>query len=121
MLTQHISVWAFALDDVMLVALVVLLGWAAVRLWIGRGPHKLPRVLPWRLGRSPELAWDERLFLGWSRDWLGRLRFAFGAPEDCFAVLGPPRISGKTAGIVIPQASMWAGALISTDSGFPSL
>lgn len=116
MLTQHDYGRALALDYVTASLLLVLFGFAAVRLWIGRGPHKLPRVLPGQLGLPPEVTWSERLFLGRSRDWLGRQRFAFGAPEDCVAVLGPPRISGKTAGIVIPQAAMWAGPLISTST-----
>jgi type IV secretion system protein VirD4 len=34
------------------------------------------------------------------------------SPEDTIGVIGPPR-SGKTAGILIPQALMWAGPMIS--------
>jgi len=94
---------------------------AVVVLWVIRrtpciGPYRLPRVLPWRLSRRPVVIWREGPFLGWSRGRLGQTRWAFGSREDSVAIVGPPRISGKTAGIVIPQAAMFDGALVTTST-----
>jgi len=80
-----------------------------------RAPYKLPRVLPWKLVGRARVTWRERPFFGWGRDWFGLTRFAFGTPEDSVGVVGPPRV-GKTAGVLIPQALMWAGSLISTST-----
>jgi type IV secretion system protein VirD4 len=90
-------------------------------LWVVRrllctGPYKLPRVLPWGVGRRPVVVWRDRPFLGWSRGLVGQTRWAFGSPEDTVAIVGPPRISGKTAGLVIPQAAMYDGALVTTST-----
>jgi type IV secretory pathway TraG/TraD family ATPase VirD4 len=79
------------------------------------GPYRLPRMVPWRLTRRAAVVWRERPFLGWSRDWLGFTRFAFGRDEDSVAIVGPPRV-GKTAGVLIPQASMFSGSLVSTST-----
>lgn len=95
-----------------LIGAVVLL---AVRRRLCRGPHRLSRVLPRRLTRPAVVAWRERPFLGWSRSLLARHRFAFGTAEDSVAIVGPPRV-GKTAGVLIPQALMWSGPLISTST-----
>src|SRR5215472_16226648 len=80
-----------------------------------RAPYKLPRVLPWKLVRRARVTWRERPFFGWGRDWFGITRFAFGTHEDSVGVVGPPRV-GKTAGVLIPQALMWGGSLISTST-----
>jgi type IV secretion system protein VirD4 len=80
------------------------------------GPCSLTRIAHWRTRRRPVVVWREGPFLGWSRSILGLTRWAFGSREDTVAIVGPPRISGKTAGIVIPQAAMWNGALVTTST-----
>lgn len=86
-----------------------------VRNWLCTGPYQLSRILPWRLGGRAVVEWRMRPFFGWGRSWLGLPRFAFGREEDSVAIVGPPRV-GKTAGVLIPQASMWAGPLVSTST-----
>jgi type IV secretion system protein VirD4 len=79
------------------------------------GPYRLSRIIPFGLSRRPILVWRERPFIGWCRGWLGFSRFAFGTHEDSVGIIGPPRV-GKTAGLLIPQAAMWGGALVSTST-----
>ena len=80
------------------------------------GPYSLTRIAHWRTRRRPVVVWRDGPFLGWTRSILGLTRWAFGSREDTVAIVGPPRISGKTAGIVIPQAAMWDGALVTTST-----
>jgi hypothetical protein len=87
----------------------------AFRLLRCRTPYKLPRALPWKLVGRARVTWRERPFFGWGLDWFGFTRFAFGTHEDSVGVVGPPRV-GKTAGVLIPQALMWGGSLISTST-----
>src|SRR5215472_7095378 len=86
-----------------------------VRDLLSSGPHKLPRRLPRKIRGRAAVAWRERPFFGWGRDWFGCSCFALGTSEDSVAIVGPPRV-GKTAGVLIPQALMWAGPLISTST-----
>lgn len=114
----HALVMSLATHRSALVAIAVAL---SLVLWVVRqilctGPYRLPRVLPWRVSRRPVLMWHTGPFLGWSRGILGQTRWAFGSREDTVAIVGPPRISGKTAGIVIPQAAMFDGALVTTST-----
>ena len=102
-------------------ALIAIAVAVALVLWVVRqilctGPYRLPRVLPWRVSRRPVLMWRTGPFLGWSRGVFGQTRWAFGSREDTVAIVGPPRVSGKTAGIVIPQAAMFDGALVTTST-----
>jgi type IV secretion system protein VirD4 len=94
------------------IAVVLLL----VRRWRCTGPYRLSRVVPRRVRRRPVVVWRRGMFLGWARGLLGQTRWAFAGREDTIAIVGPPRISGKTAGIVIPQAVMWDGALVTTST-----
>ncbi|MBO0687556.1 MAG: type IV secretory system conjugative DNA transfer family protein, partial [Candidatus Dormibacteraeota bacterium] len=75
-------------------------------LWLrsARGPRRM------RMRMRPILSWSDRPFLGWSA---GGSSFLAGTREDSVAVVGPPRV-GKTAGLLIPQALLWAGPLVST-------
>jgi type IV secretion system protein VirD4 len=95
-----------------LALVVVLYGLRNIRC---RAPYNLPRALPWKLIGRARVSWRERPFCGWGRDWFGVTRFAFGTREDSVGVVGPPRV-GKTAGVLIPQALMWGGPLISTST-----
>jgi type IV secretion system protein VirD4 len=92
-----------------------LAGLGLVRWRLSRGPYGLPRRLPRRLRARAWVAWRERPFLGWGRGLIGHAVWAFGGREDSVAVVGPPRV-GKTAGVLIPQALLWAGALVSTST-----
>jgi type IV secretion system protein VirD4 len=94
---------------------IALFAYLVVRRILCTGPYRLSRVVPWRLSRRPTVAWRERPFLGWGRSPLGFTRFAFGRKEDSVAIVGPPRV-GKTAGVLVPQAAMWAGSFISTST-----
>jgi type IV secretion system protein VirD4 len=96
-----------------LLAVAVLIAVRNIRV---SGPYSLTRVLPWRVSRRPVVVWRDGWFLGWGRGILGQTRWAFGSPEDTVAIVGPPRISGKTAGLVIPQAAMFNGALVTTST-----
>jgi type IV secretion system protein VirD4 len=80
------------------------------------GPYSLTRIAHWRTRRRPAVVWRDGPFLGWTRSIFGLTKWAFGSREDTVAIVGPPRISGKTAGIVIPQAAMWTGALVTTST-----
>jgi len=86
-----------------------------VRDLVSSGPHKLPRRLPRKIRGRARVGWRERPFFGWGRDWLGWSCFALGTPEDSVAIVGPPRV-GKTAGVLVPQALMWGGPLVSTST-----
>src|SRR5215472_6150672 len=86
-----------------------------VRDLLSSGPHKLPRRLPRKIRGWARVAWRERPFFGWGRDWLGWSCFALGTLEDSVAIVGPPRV-GKTAGVLVPQALMWGGPLVSTST-----
>jgi type IV secretion system protein VirD4 len=97
-------------------AIVALIVFLAVRNLRCTGPYNLPRILHWRLSRRPAMLWRQGPFLGWGRGLFGQTRWAFGSAEDTVAIVGPPRISGKTAGIVIPQAAMFDGALVTTST-----
>jgi type IV secretion system protein VirD4 len=68
--------------------------------------------LPRRLRLRPALRWTDRPFLGWTAS--GR-RFLAGSREDSVAIVGPPRV-GKTAGLLVAQALLWAGPLVSTST-----
>jgi type IV secretory pathway TraG/TraD family ATPase VirD4 len=96
-----------------LLAVAVLIAVRNIRV---SGPYSLTRVLPWRVSRRPVVVWRDGPFLGWGRSILGQTRWAFGSPEDTVAIVGPPRISGKTAGLIIPQAAMFNGALVTTST-----
>jgi type IV secretion system protein VirD4 len=98
-----------------LIALIILAALLVIRHVLCTGPRGLPHVIPRRLRRPAQVAWRERPFLGWGRNWLGLSRWAFGGAEDAVAIVGPPRV-GKTAGILIPQAAMWRGPLITTST-----
>jgi len=104
------------IQHVLVLATVVTLGALYLVRWVRcRAPYGLPRVLPWKLTGRARVVWRERPFFGWGRDWFGLTRFAFGTREDSVGVVGPPRV-GKTAGVLIPQALMWGGSLISTST-----
>jgi type IV secretory pathway TraG/TraD family ATPase VirD4 len=102
--------------DLLIIALAALPVLLVVRNVRVTGPYSLTRIAHWRTRRRPVVVWRNGPFLGWSRSILGLNRWAFGGREDTVAVVGPPRISGKTAGIVIPQAAMWDGALVTTST-----
>jgi type IV secretion system protein VirD4 len=102
--------------SLVLLGLALLLTFLVVRYIRCWAPYKLPRVLHWRVSRRAVVTWREGPFLGWGRGWLGQTRWAFGSREDTVAIVGPPRISGKTAGLVIPQAAMFDGALVTTST-----
>jgi type IV secretion system protein VirD4 len=78
----------------------------------GRSPEQRAagRVPP-GLAAWPSVRRCERPFLAWS----GRGPFArllLASPEDCVAVVGPPR-TGKTQGVLIPQLLVWDGPAVS--------
>jgi type IV secretion system protein VirD4 len=84
----------------------------------GRQAHAvLGRVIVQLQARSyrppRRLRWVQRTYLGWSRGRLHRWRLAAGRREDTVGILGPPR-SGKTMGLIVPQALLWDGPLVST-------
>ena len=106
MLIPHL----FVIGSVVTLSVLYLVRWLRCR-----APYRLPRVLPWKLTARAAVAWRERPFLGWGRDWFGLTRFALATQEDSVGVVGPPRV-GKTAGVLIPQALMWGGSLISTST-----
>ncbi len=96
-------------------AVILVIALLVLRRRLCTGPYRLSRVLPRRLSRRATVVWCDRPFFGWSRSWLGLSRFSFGGDEDSVAIVGPPRV-GKTAGVLIPQACMWAGSLVSTST-----
>jgi type IV secretion system protein VirD4 len=67
---------------------------------------------PRRLLTRPTLRWSDRPFLGWTVS--GR-SFLTGTPEDSVGIVGPPRV-GKTAGLLVAQAHLWGGPLVSTST-----
>ena len=98
-----------------LLAIVVLALLLLLRRELCRGPYGLSRVVPRRLTLPVAVSWQRRPFLGWCRSWLGLPRLAVGSEEDSVGIVGPPRV-GTTAGVLVPQALMWEGALISTST-----
>jgi type IV secretion system protein VirD4 len=82
---------------------------------IGGSPdHRAVGRVPAGLGRWPGVRRLQRPFLAWSGAGpLGRL--LTGGPEDCVAVIGPPRV-GKTQGVLIPQVLLWEGAAVSAST-----
>lgn len=92
------------------VAVLLVLAVAAVTFLRRRGVS-LPTPALGEVARAvsdSRLEPDLRPFVGKTRG--GRLRQV--SAEDTIGVIGPPR-SGKTAGILIPQAMQWAGPMIS--------
>ncbi|MBO0702259.1 MAG: type IV secretory system conjugative DNA transfer family protein, partial [Candidatus Dormibacteraeota bacterium] len=79
----------------------------------GRPPHSLKRRVAWRLGFWPRLSWTDRLYLGWSRGWTHRWRWAMARPEDSVGIIGPPG-RGKTMAVIVPQLLLAGGPAIST-------
>src|SRR5207237_9562147 len=67
---------------------------------------------PGRLRTRPSLTWSDRPFLGWTA---GGGSFIVGTPEDTVGIVGPPRV-GKTAGLLVAQAHLWGGPLVSTST-----
>ncbi len=59
--------------------------------------------------------WPRGLVLGWEQLAAPFSTLQVGGPEDHVGILGPTR-SGKTSGILIPQAMTWPGLLISTST-----
>jgi type IV secretion system protein VirD4 len=98
-----------------LVVLGLIVAVVVIRVRVRSGPFGLPRRIPRRLSAPPRLTWVERPFMGWGRSWLGRTRFALGRETDALGVIGP-HSSGKTFGVLIPQALLWGGPLISTST-----
>lgn len=86
----------------------------AVRV-LRHGPYGLPRRMQRRFRARAHVTWIERPFLGWTRTWLGTDGWAVGAATDTVGVVGP-HDSGKTHGVLIPQALLWGGPLISTST-----
>jgi type IV secretion system protein VirD4 len=66
------------------------------------------------LRQRPNGRWQERPFLGWV-GWGPFARMVMGTPEDCVAVVGPPRV-GKTQGVLIPQLLLWGGPVVSAST-----
>lgn len=66
------------------------------------------------LRQRPNGRWQERPFLGWV-GWGPLARMVMGTPEDCVAVVGPPRV-GKTQGVLIPQLLLWGGPAVSAST-----
>jgi type IV secretory pathway TraG/TraD family ATPase VirD4 len=95
-----LSLVILALAPTTAVLVVVLLG--------ARHAGRPPRSLRTR----PALGWSDRPFLGWTAS--GR-SFLSGTPEDSVAIVGPPRV-GKTAGLLVAQAQLWGGPLVSTST-----
>jgi type IV secretion system protein VirD4 len=98
------------LVTILIVGVVVL----AVRIF-KRGPYRLRRRVPRRLRMPARLTWIERPFLGWTRTWTALDGWAIGGPTDTVGVIGP-HDSGKTHGLLVPQALLWGGALVSTST-----
>jgi type IV secretory pathway TraG/TraD family ATPase VirD4 len=107
--------WLFYGLLAVLLAALVGAGLAVATRAIGVSPERratgrVPAAL--RIWPSPRRS--ERPFVGWTG--AGPLsRLLMATPEDCVAVIGPPRV-GKTQGVLIPQIMLWDGAVVSTST-----
>src|SRR5579859_3987713 len=75
----------------------------------------MPKIFRNTLDKNGELPLFDGLFLGWEQTSPPYRSYFVASNEDSIAILGPPRV-GKTSGILIPQAMIWAGSLISAST-----
>lgn len=75
----------------------------------------MPEIFRLPLGRSDPPPLVDTVFVGWEQEQPSYRTLLMASREDSVAVLGPPR-SGKTSGVLIPQAMTWGGSLISAST-----
>ncbi|TMC01062.1 MAG: hypothetical protein E6J41_33620, partial [Chloroflexi bacterium] len=76
--------------------------------------HRAAAHVPAGLRRQPGTRRLQHPFLAWSASGLTS-SFLTASPEDCVAVVGPPRV-GKTQGVLVPQVLLWDGAVVSAST-----
>ena len=78
----------------------------------GRSPEqRAASHVPPGLSVRPGVRRRQRPFLAWTG--AGPLaRLLLASPEDCVAVVGPPRV-GKTQSVLVPQMLLWDGPAVS--------
>jgi type IV secretion system protein VirD4 len=106
--------WAYYALLVLFVAGIAAAGLAIASRLLRSSDYRAAGPVPGGLARWPRQEWQERPFLGWTGIWPLR-RMVLGSSEDCVAVIGPPRV-GKTQGVLIPQALLWGGSLVSAST-----
>ena len=75
----------------------------------------MPEVFRFDVDANGPVPWLDGVFLGWQEQQPPFRSFVMSSLEDSVAILGPPRV-GKTSGVMIPQAMMWPGSLISAST-----
>lgn len=75
----------------------------------------MPEISRFDLGPNDQLPHLDGVFLGWMQTQPRLQSMMMASREDSVAILGPPRV-GKTSGVLIPQAMVWPGSVISAST-----